>query len=196
MAVAPQPRWPCAETMDHEQIWSRAVRDARQFLGRWNDALTRRERDDLAQEAALLACCRRAPLRAPERFPALVRTISRRLRVRALERARRHGELAGAGAGVECMAPCLLPEPEPVVRVQGAPVARGFLLERLAELLPRLRPANRRIVLEFYAGRSCRQLAAQLGLSEAAVKVRLHRTRRTLERKLEAAARAAGHFEP
>jgi DNA-directed RNA polymerase specialized sigma24 family protein len=55
---------------------------------------------------------------------------------------------------------------------------------------------NQHLVRAFYEGVSCRDLGERFGISEDAVKVRLHRCRALLRRRLEAEARAAGCFEP
>lgn len=84
---------------------------------------------------------------------------------------------------------------EACLRVGGALVPREWLLPRLLTQLARLGATNRRIVLAFYGGSTCLALGEHLGLSEEAVKVRLHRSRIVLRKRLEAMARAAGHFE-
>lgn len=61
-----------------------ALRTAEVFLSRWRDSLTVEVREDLAQEAAIIAWQRYRAMRNPAVLPALVRTISRRLRFRAL----------------------------------------------------------------------------------------------------------------
>lgn len=196
-----------------QQSWESALDHAHRQLRRWDDQFTRTARDDLAQDAAL-ACWRFVrerrdgpPLRS------IIRTISRRMRSRALHAARRAslvvadsdlpggnprgsdargcdsrgGDLLGWCGPVEC--------PHPSLRVGGVLVPRDWLLPRLVALLARLRANNRRIVLAYYEGFSCAELGERFGLSEEAVKVRLHRSRTALRKRLEAMTRAAGHFE-
>lgn len=176
-----------------QQQWSRAVRDAKRFLSRWRDDVTRSEREDLAHEAALLACSRLAVQRDEERFPALVRTISKRLRLRAIQRARRVGDASLAAAAIADRTRD--GDDDGLVRVAGRAVPIEWLISRLHTELPRLDETNRQLVLEFYAGATCLELAARKGLSHEAVKVRVHRMRRLLRRRLEDAVRAAGQFE-
>jgi RNA polymerase sigma factor (sigma-70 family) len=176
-----------------QQAWEGALHQAHRLLRRWDDQFTRTARDDLAQDAAL-ACWRFVrDRRDGPPLCSIMRTISRRMRSRALHVARRGGQivadsdLLGWADPAEC--------PHPTLRVGGALVPRDWLLPRLVGLLSRLRATNRRIVLAYYEGFSCAELGERFGLSEEAVKVRLHRSRIVLRKRLEAMTRAAGHFE-
>lgn len=218
-------------------LWSRASALARSILGRWNDPLTRAERDDIAQEAVMaLWCYSRGRGELPVR--PLLWTISRRARGRLLREAARSGiARSGAGRVVVVRGAALRSDAlqfsvrdgggaaawrdggpdvacdrrdaagvggalawdhgveESCLRVDGTLVPREWLLPRLLTQLARLSATNRRIVLAYYSGSTCLELGTHLGLSEEAVKVRLHRSRIVLRKRLEAMARAAGHFE-
>jgi len=176
-------------------MWATALRIAWRYVGRWVDPSTRRARDDIAQEATV-AFWRYARMHPTRSVRAVVQSISRRARIRALRTAARAGLLVAEGE------PWAIGVPqggdagdEPCLRVDGALVPRERLLPMLRDQLRRLGPTNRRIVLAYYEGFSCAELGERLGLSEDSVKVRLHRSRGILRRRLERMARAAGHFE-
>ncbi len=175
-----------------DELWGKATRLARTYLGRWDDHFTRDARDDLAQEAALAfwRWARGRPGRLPLRTA--MQTIAWRIRGRALQNARRGGVVAEGDADAW---PQDFDEEPPRVRVDGVLVPCDWLLPRLQRLLARLSSTNQRIVLAFYEGCTCAELAVRLGLSEEAVKVRLHRSRVILRRRLEEMTRAAGRFE-
>lgn len=175
-------------------VWRRALRDSNAFLGRWADPLTHRERDDLAQDAVLVAWRNKAVLRDPNRLGAFVRTVARRLRARAVRSSSRNPEewLAGDETAI-------WPEARPgtvrQVRIGRRLVPEDWLLDRLQACLGQLAPTNRRLLVGFYEGFSCSELSDRFGLSEAAVKVRLHRGRACLRQQLESQVCAAGCFE-
>ena len=181
--------------MDDEQLhmWGRALRESRAFLRRWSDAFTRDARDDLAQEAAFTALQLADRQRDPRSFSAFVRTISRRTRSRALKLVRREDSCVGEGEVGEW------PAPEPAgaadFMVAGRWVPRQWLLARLEATLCALSPTNRLLLRSFYEGFSCSELGERFGISVDAVKVRLHRSRGVLRRRLECAVRAADGFQ-
>jgi len=174
-------------------VWGRALRDSNAFLGRWADPLTHRERDDLAQEAVLVAWRNKKALREPHRLGAFVRTVARRLRARAVRSSLRNPEewLAGDETAV-------WPEAQPgkarQLRIGHRLVPEDWLLDCLQVCLRRLGSTNRRLLASFYEGFSCSELSDRFGLSEAAVKVRLHRGRASLRQMLEDKIRMAGCF--
>jgi DNA-directed RNA polymerase specialized sigma24 family protein len=179
----------------NDKTWRQAIRDADEFLGRWRDTFTRNARADIAQEAALATWLTSATVRDPGCLPALARTISRRLRGRALKRHRWAGQACFGGGGKvldergsEPGSDCL--------QVLGVPIARHWLLARLERHLRRLTDLNRTLLIGFYEGFCCAELAARFQLSEDAVKVRLYRCRHRIRRELEAEVRAAGHLDP
>ena len=81
------------------------------------------------------------------------------------------------------------------MRVGRELVPVDWLLGPLTACLEQLSDVNRQLLLGFYEGFSCSELSDRFGLTEDAVKVRLHRGRRFLRRRLEVVARAAGCFE-
>jgi RNA polymerase sigma factor (sigma-70 family) len=173
-----------------EEMAGMALLHARLFLERWGDPVTRNERDDLVQETACAAWHRVDTVRDASCFPAMVRTISRRLRHRALCRAARRAILFGGDCRrLEretvrgCPGPCLL--------VEGRPVAVRRLLDMLDFVMCCLPVLNRRLLLAFYEGFSCSELADRFAVSVRSVKMRLHRSRRRLRREFEATIRVA-----
>ncbi|MGE3171569.1 MAG: RNA polymerase sigma factor [Planctomycetota bacterium] len=200
--------------------WRAALAEAHRALRQFGDEVTCRQRDDLVQDAAL-ALWEFQRVRGDARRPqALVRTIAMRARWKALRAAYDRTQVlaeAALGAAVpgadgrrggesphdalDRLCPSRGDDDERGARaqlrllVEGRRVPCDWLLDRLDALLRRLRPANRQLVLDFYAGESCAELGARLGLSEDAVRVRLHRSRAQLRRWLEDRARTAGSFD-
>jgi DNA-directed RNA polymerase specialized sigma24 family protein len=165
---------------------------AREFLYRWRDPATRSECDDLAQDVALLAWRSKAAVRDRACFPAMVRTISRRVRWQALERLR--GERA---LTYECeLAAQHVPEPSlgAAVRIRGEVVPMDWMLEQLDSALECVGRLNRQLLLLFYEGYGCCELAHRFGLREDTVKMRLFRSRLRLREEFEVRARAAGYL--
>ena len=178
--------------MEGVQAWTTAWRQARTFLARWRDPATRNERDDLAQEAALVAWQQAASVRDGEAFPAMVRTIARRVRCRRLQTLSKSGwplaqpltdELVGYQAERDCFLVC------------GNVVDRLWLLVQLDMVLAEIDGTNRQLLLMFHEGFCCAELAMRFRLPEPLVKVRLYRTRNTVRARLEAKVRKAGCFE-
>jgi len=162
-----------------------ALRVAYRFLGRWRDGFTRSSRDELAQQAALLALDRRHTLRDIGKFPAFVRTIARRLRSHATREILKRGGLSLDRADTVSEG---LAEPEEecvLLRVRGALVERRILIGELDRMLTRLTDLNRRILLSYYEGFTCAELAARFNMAEESVKVRIHRARGKLRRLFE-----------
>jgi DNA-directed RNA polymerase specialized sigma24 family protein len=179
------------------ELWGKVLMQARRFLRRWNDRFTRTRRDDLAQDAAVALWCFLQDHRDAVNGPAIVHTISRQARCRALKVAFRAGVAVAEGDLAADLAAQAMPQgtEQPCLRVDGMLVPREWLLVRLLPLLHSISDTNRRLVLAYYEGFSCSELGERFGLSEQAVKVRLHRSRAVLRRKLEGMTRAAGHFE-
>jgi RNA polymerase sigma factor (sigma-70 family) len=168
-----------------------ALQCAQRFLRRWSDATTLRERDDLAQDAALQAWRHADDVREWQRFPAMVRTISRRVRARVLLARRRFEALVvqlDYGLEARLSAPSL----GHCLCVAGEAIDVDWLAEELVRALAELRPADRDLLLAFYSGTSCAELAVRHQLPRQRVKVRLHRGRRRLRRTIEERARVAG----
>lgn len=172
-----------------EHIWSQAGGHLRAFLRRFTDPWTRNHRDDLVQEAALATWQWGGDLREPRCLWSAARTIARRVRGRALANLQREHEaqLAAAvrddDAGERCY------------RIGGRLVSLRHLRPGVERALHRLPAEDRRLLLDFHAGFCCAELAARCDRSEAAVKTRIHRARRRLQREIEAFVRAAGDLD-
>lgn len=181
----------------NEELWSQAQKHARRFLGRFDDAFTRSEQEDLVQDSTLAAWQWAASIREPDRLAAVVRTIARRKRCRALrehyrrrERERqadsRHQLPAGlgvSGLGASGFA------------VLGRSVPHEWLIPRLLRALERLRSIDHRILMALLEGFCCAEIADRYQLSRENVKVRLHRARHRVRREIEDAVRTAEQFE-
>jgi RNA polymerase sigma factor (sigma-70 family) len=178
---------------ERQQMWGRAWTESRSYLRRWSDPLTRAARDDLAQETAVAAMRQLVRQRDRGAFSAAVRTIARRLRSRVLRAEDRPLQGVAEGDLGEWPAPVLPPAPQ--LLVAGRLVPQPWLLLRLDRVLTTISRTNRLLLLGFYEGFSCSELAERFGLSADAVKVRLHRCRQRLRRRLESAVRAADRFE-
>ena len=72
--------------------------------------------------------------------------------------------------------------------VGGQPIARESCVAELDWVLRQIGSLNGRIVLGYYQGFSCGELAQRYRLPEKAVKVRLHRSRHRIRKVFE------GHF--
>lgn len=172
----------------HDDVWRQARQHAHRFLARFDDAFTRRERDDLVQESAVAAWQWGGTVREPRRIAAAVCTIARRKRCQALRATVRQqdwlSDAATRGA-----------DGTPMLRVGDRFVPRVLLLAVLARCVERLRPPDRRILMAWQEGFCCAEIAARLHLSEESVKVRMHRARRRLRIEIEAAVRTAEHLD-
>ena len=167
-----------------------AIQIAYRFLGRWSDGFTRSFRHELAHESAIVAWDRQHTLRDPHKFAAFVRTIARRLRSQAARRSLRRDEVSihaedhlWEQLAEQRAERVLLP-------VRGRQVDREVLLRHLDGALEMLTRLNRRLLLSYYEGFSCAELAARFGLTEDTVKVRVHRARSRLRRVFEQRVRS------
>jgi RNA polymerase sigma-70 factor (ECF subfamily) len=128
--------------------------------------------DDAAQEAIVRAWCHRESCRMPEQPFGWLRRIAHNEAVRAA--CRRPNEV-------------LVSEPR---STQNAALADDATLEdRLlfGRILGTLSQADQELAwLRYYEDLTCARLAERLGLSEATVKVRLHRLRQKLRQRMEA----------
>ncbi len=170
-----------ADDIDYGAVRCAAVR----YLSRWSDRATASLRDDLAQEATLVTWRKRELLRDPRCAEAFARTVVKRLRARALRRMARY-----APRGLETCAESELARRDRSTgagsfQVAEREVGSDLLLDWLDRSVRQLTRDNADLLLDFYAGRSCRELAARMGLDSRAVKSRLHRGRRRLRELLE-----------
>lgn len=170
-----------------------ALRTAEVFLSRWRDSLTVEVREDLAQEAAIIAWQRYRAMRNPAVLPALVRTISRRLRFRALA-ARRRRPSVRLDAERDAAQLCDRPADSERLEVAGVMMPTTWLLDRLEAVLGFETQLNAAILMAYYEGFSCAELAERYEMSEQCVKVRIHRSRRRVRRHFE--ARVEGTVRP
>jgi RNA polymerase sigma factor (sigma-70 family) len=164
----------------------RALVSSKRFLGRWRDTYTRNAADDFAQHA-IVESWRRAPtLRDPRCLEAFARTIVRRQRWQGL-RAHLQVRFESIDADPDLAELLVAPEsPCPVFAIRGRPISKAWLHPQLAAAIARLSPLNGRLLLDHSEGFSCAELADRHGLSEEAVKVRLHRSRRRVRSEIEA----------
>ena len=168
------------------ELWVAAERQARRFLDRFRDAETRRERDDLVQESALAAWQWFAAAREPGRLGAAVRTIARRKRCRLLA-ARRRESIA------EESAPARVVDDENDYVIGGRQVSRSVAVARLRAAMERLPTIDRGLLSARQEGFCHAEIADRSGMTETAVRVRLHRARHRLRQLIErAVAVAAG----
>lgn len=170
-----------------------ALRTAEVFLSRWRDSLTDEVREDLAQEAAIIAWQRYRGIRNPAVLPALVRTISRRLRFRALAARRRRPTMC-LDAERDAARPGDQTAHSERLEVAGVMMPTTWLLDRLEAVLSSETRLNAAILMAYYEGFSCAELAERYGMSEQCVKVRIHRSRRRVRRHFE--ARVEGSARP
>jgi RNA polymerase sigma factor (sigma-70 family) len=175
-----------------DDLWRLAHTQAKTWLRRCPDSWTRNHQDDLIQEASLAAWQWAAEVRHRERFWAAVHTIAARIRGRAKREPTRvhvsHALVATATAR----------EPEPGdrhYRIAGRRVSQQRAAPWLRAALGRLQPLDRELLLGFYEGFCCAELAERFARSATCVKTRLHRARRRIQREVEACARTAGGLD-
>ncbi len=175
-----------------EDLWQRAHTEAKNWLRRYHDAWTRNHRDDLVQEAAIAAWRWADGARHRERFWAAVHTITRRLRGRGLK-----------APTIEHASPAFVEEAaaaEPEIGechylIAGRRVPAHCVRPWLHEALQRLGTIDRQLLLGFYEGFCCAELAERFRRSRACVKTRIHRARRRIQKEVEACVRTADGFD-
>ena len=128
--------------------------------------------DEAAQEAIVRAWRHRESCRQPEKPHGWLRRIARNEAVR-----------------LACRRPDEVLVDEPLAAQNGRTNEEDALENRLlfSAILGTLSEADQELArLRYYEDLTCATLADHLGLSEATVKVRLHRLRRRLRQRLEA----------
>ena len=173
---------------DWPSLSSREIESARcrveAFLLRWGDGFTRAHRQELVQDAVVVALSRFHTVADKARFHSFVRTIARRRRAAAIaEQAR----LPIADLDVDWIFAqgVVQPEPEEVCyEVAGSRVPHGMLAAALPQAMAHLTQLNARLLASFYEGFSCCELAERYGLTTHGVKVRVHRSRQRLKKLL------------
>ena len=171
-----------------EELWRRAHTEAKTWARRFPDAWTRNHQDDLAQEASLAAWRWAGEVRHRERFWSAVRTIAVRIRGRA-RRARTRVQVSQ-----ELVVAAVAREPEPGerhFRIAGQEVPQRRAAPWMRAALERLKPIDRELLLAFYEGFCCAELAERFHRSPTCVKTRLHRARRRIQKEVEASVRTA-----
>jgi RNA polymerase sigma-70 factor (ECF subfamily) len=134
----------------------------------------RQEAEDVAQEAYLRVYRGLAGFRGDAQFETWLYRIVSNAAMSHLRKRRRLGELV-LDSSEE---PGESPSP---IRVEEEAVDRDALTNALESLPPSMRVV---VVLKDVYGLSCREIGDQIGVSEGAVKVRLHRARRRLKEML------------
>lgn len=133
--------------------------------------------EDAAQETFIRAFRYLGALRDIDHFPAWLSRIARNVSATLLRRRR---------AELENRKRWQTEQPVPTTVPPDAAEDEENLKEMLGRTLVELPPQHRECLVLFYMeGKSIRETATILGLSETAIKARLHRARRTLRGKLE-----------
>ncbi len=168
---------------------------ARAYLGRYRDPQTRALREEIAQEAAVLTWQWSGKLQDADRLAAAVRTITRRQRLRALRGAAGRAKVQFTALdGSAATEPAADRPTPPMMRIGSRMVSAAWAVQRLDVILPRLSALDRRLLLAFYEGFCCAELAARFERSESCIKTRLHRARRRVQRWLEELVGAEGEI--
>jgi RNA polymerase sigma-70 factor (ECF subfamily) len=152
---------------------TRVAQIARQIVG------DREAAQDIAQEALVRAFRALRSLREGERFGPWLNTITRRVGAQWL-RDDNHR-----------------PEPMDGELVRGLPVLWGSPPEPPTELVERVRAAlavlsqreRRAMILHYLEGRSCEEIAAELGVSNGSVRLILHHSRRKARKEADEMAK-------
>jgi RNA polymerase sigma-70 factor, ECF subfamily len=134
----------------------------------------RQEAEDVAQEAYLRVFRGLAGFRGDAQFETWLYRIVSNAAMSHLRKRRRFGELVLESSEEQR-------EPPSPVRVDEEAVDRDSLTAALESLPPSLRVV---VILKDIYGLSCREIGEQIGASEGAVKVRLHRARKKLKERL------------
>lgn len=163
------------------------------MLARYADPVTRGLRDDIAQDASLHLWEFAGRLQDPRRIGAALRTIVRRRRYQTLRARRRCDWLRYVEFGVDGLAePCTVTPREPSFTIAGCTVPIAWARSRLHDVLARLPRLDRQLLLGFYEGFCCAELASRYGRTEDCVKTRIHRARRRVRGAFESLVRLAG----
>lgn len=174
-----------------ETVWASVRGHAQGYLRRFADPWTRSHCDDLVQETAVTAWHWASDLQNPRCLWGAVRTIARRVRGRALldlqRELRARQAFAAAREADAATQRCYL--------VGDRRVSLQELLPCVERALRRLRPSDRLLLLDYHAGFCCAELSARCGRSETAVKTRIHRARRRVQKLIEACVRAADDLD-
>jgi DNA-directed RNA polymerase specialized sigma24 family protein len=179
-----------AAWLARQDEFASALGIAEKFLSRWEDGFTRTHFDDIGMQSAILAVESWNSLREKRRFPSFVRTITRRRRASMVRESMRRRL---KGREVECVS-CddfaeMLGEPR-WYSVSGVWISHTEMMRALPDVLRQLSELNVRILLSFYEGFSCAELAARFDLTIDSVKMRIYRSRRRVRGIFELLAAA------
>jgi RNA polymerase sigma-70 factor (ECF subfamily) len=134
----------------------------------------RQEAEDVAQEAYLRVYRGLAGFRGDAQFETWLYRIVSNAAMSHLRKRRRFGDLVMDSSDES-------QEPASPIRVADEAVDRDSLTRALEALPPSMRVV---VILKDVYGLSCREIGDQIGASEGAVKVRLHRARKRLKEDL------------
>jgi RNA polymerase sigma-70 factor (ECF subfamily) len=148
----------------HKHVYTQALR----LVG------DRQEAEDVAQEAYLRVFRGLAGFRGDAQFETWLYRIVSNAAMSHLRKRRRFAELVLDSSEESG-------EPPSSIQVAEEAVDRDALTKALESLPPSLRVV---VILKDVYGLSCREIGDQIGVSEGAVKVRLHRARRRLKEML------------
>jgi RNA polymerase sigma-70 factor (ECF subfamily) len=148
----------------HKHVYTQALR----LVG------DRQEAEDVAQEAYLRVFRGLAGFRGDAQFETWLYRIVSNAAMSHLRKRRRFAELVLDSSEESG-------EPPSSIQVAEEAVDRDALTNALESLPPSLRVV---VILKDVYGLSCREIGDQIGVSEGAVKVRLHRARRRLKEML------------
>ncbi len=132
--------------------------------------------EDIAQEVFLGVWPRLGELRNPHSFLPWLRQYTRNTARQCVRGRRRRQTRIAEGTGDDLVMAAADDRPSPCEALERAE-ERGFLLEAIAALPD---PTREAVLLYYREGESAQQVARLLGVSEAAVKQRLHRAREFL----------------
>lgn len=178
--------------MEAKEVWIRAHREADLWLRRCGDTWTRAHREDLAQEASIAAWRWATDGLLRGHLWAAVQTITKRIRSRAMRTERRREP---PPPFVDWIPPEHEGPPERWYVIAGRRVPASRASRWLSAALSRLDPFDRQVLLAFYEGFCCAELAERFRRSMSCVKTRLHRARRRVQKEIEGCARDADHLE-
>ena len=129
---------------------------AARYFRHWTDPFTKNERDDLVQETAIAAWRSARGADSRRRLDHLVRTIARRLRYHAIYSEYELVRARGNGCDMDAL---------PAARswrsydAFGASIPRAWMLACVNRSVGRLASLNRGLLMGFYEGFSCAELA-------------------------------------
>lgn len=182
--------------MEGSHQWACVIRQARAVISRYRDVQTRELRDDMVQESAVSAWQWVDQLIEPSKLGAAVCTIAKRQRHRSLMMAKKRGWLRYVEFGTQgVVEPSERPRDEATISIDGRSVSVLWAKRQLKRVLGRLSALDHQLLLGFYEGFCCAELASRYGRSEDCIKTRIHRARRRVRTAFEDLVRSTGELE-